>query len=206
MTERRPITLITGASAGLGAALAQVFARNGHDLMLVARREQRLVELADAIAAQGRRRPDYLAADLGRGDAAALIGEAMAARGIEPEIVVNNAGFGLVGEAAKLSRSEQLAMIDLNVRALADLSLAFVDSLERHRGGILNVASVAAFMPGPAHGRVLRQQGVRTVAQRSACITSLCRAASAFARCVPVRCRPSFRRAPGSLATPVPTS
>lgn len=149
MTERRPITLITGASAGLGAALAQVFARNGHDLMLVARREQRLVELADAIAAQGRRRPDYLAADLGRGDAAAFIGEAMAARGIEPEIVVNNAGFGLVGEAAKLSRSEQLAMIDLNVRALADLSLAFVDSLERHRGGILNVASVAAFMPGP---------------------------------------------------------
>ena len=61
MTERRPVTLITGASAGIGAALAHVFARNGHDLLLVARREQRLAELADEIAAQGRPRPDYLA-------------------------------------------------------------------------------------------------------------------------------------------------
>jgi len=63
--------------------------------------------------------------------------------------VVNNAGFGLVGPAAALSRDEQLAMIDLNVRVLTELSLAFVESLARHRGGILNVASVAAFMPGP---------------------------------------------------------
>ena len=73
----------------------------------------------------------------------------MARLGVEPEIVVNNAGFGLLGPAARLSRAEQLAMIDVNVRALTDLSLAFVDSLERHRGGILNVASVAAFLPGP---------------------------------------------------------
>ena len=63
--------------------------------------------------------------------------------------MVNNAGFGLVGPAAALSRDEQLAMIDLNVRVLTELSLAFVESLARHRGGILNVASVAAFMPGP---------------------------------------------------------
>ena len=67
--------------------------------------------------------------------------------GLEPEIVVNNAGFGLLGVAAELDRAEQLAMIDLNVRALTDLSLAFVDSLERRRGGILNVASVAGFCP-----------------------------------------------------------
>jgi short-subunit dehydrogenase len=149
MPERRPVTLITGASAGIGSALARVFARNGHELMLVARHEQRLAELADAIAIGGRRRPDYAAIDLGRADAAEVVGEAMAARGVELEIVVNNAGFGLVGDATVLSRGEQLAMIDLNVRALTDLSLAFVDSLERHRGGILNVASVAAFMPGP---------------------------------------------------------
>ena len=69
--------------------------------------------------------------------------------GVEPDIVVNNAGFGLLGTAATLDRAEQLAMIDLNVRALTDLSLAFIESLERHQGGILNVASIAAFLPGP---------------------------------------------------------
>ena len=73
----------------------------------------------------------------------------MARLGIEPEIVVNNAGFGLLGPAATLSRDEQLAMVDVNVRALTGLSLAFVGALERRRGGILNVASVAAFLPGP---------------------------------------------------------
>ena len=77
------------------------------------------------------------------------IAAAMERLGVEPEIVVNNAGFGLLGPAASLSRSEQLAMVDVNVRALTDLSLAFVDALERRRGGILNVASVAAFLPGP---------------------------------------------------------
>src|SRR5437588_9138292 len=68
---------------------------------------------------------------------------------MEPAIVVNNAGFGLSGAAAAVSRDEQLAMIDVNVRALTELSLMFVDSLALHRGGILNVASVAAFLPGP---------------------------------------------------------
>ena len=77
------------------------------------------------------------------------LGEALLRRGLEPEIVVNNAGFGLLGDAAALDRAEQLAMIDLNVRALTDLSLAFVDTLARRRGGILNVASVAGFLPGP---------------------------------------------------------
>jgi short-subunit dehydrogenase len=149
MTERRPVTLITGASAGIGAALARTFARNGHDLLLVARREQRLAELADAIAALGHRRPDYLSVDLGRPDASAEIAAAMERLGVEPETVINNAGFGLLGPAASLSRPEQLSMVDVNVRALTDLSLAFVESLERRRGGILNVASVAAFLPGP---------------------------------------------------------
>jgi short-subunit dehydrogenase len=63
--------------------------------------------------------------------------------------VVNNAGFGLLGPAAALDRAEQVAMVDVNVRSLTDLSLAFIDALERRRGGILNVASVAAFLPGP---------------------------------------------------------
>jgi short-subunit dehydrogenase len=71
------------------------------------------------------------------------------ARGCEAEFVVNNAGFGLVGPAAELDRAEQLAMVDLNVRAVTDLSLVFLDSLRRRRGGLLNVASVAGFLPGP---------------------------------------------------------
>jgi uncharacterized protein len=145
----RPITLITGASAGIGAALAQVFAAHDHELVLVARREQRLLALADAIAARGGQRPVVLPIDLARADVADRIGSELAARGLEPDIVVNNAGFGLVGRAAELDRAEQLGMIDINVRALTDLSLAFVDSLERHRGGILNVASIAGVMPGP---------------------------------------------------------
>src|SRR5260370_1268010 len=147
--EKRPVALITGASSGIGAALAHEFAANGHELVLVARREQALAALADAIAAKGATRPTVLPADLARADATQAIAEALDRRGLEPDVVVNNAGFGLLGAADTLERAEQLAMIDLDVRALTDLSLAFIDSLKRHKGGILNVASIAAFMPGP---------------------------------------------------------
>lgn len=147
--ETRAVTLITGASAGIGAALAREFAAHGHELVLVARREQALATLADAIAAKGARRPTVLPADLARPDATREIADALAQRGLEPDVVVNNAGFGLRGMAGELDRAEQLAMIDVNIRALTDLSLAFMDSLKRHRGGILNVASVAGFIPGP---------------------------------------------------------
>jgi uncharacterized protein len=145
----RPVTLITGASAGIGAALARVFAANHHEVVLVARREQLLANLAAEIAATGAPKPILLRADVARIDAAQRIGEALAAARVEPDIVVNNAGFGLVGQAGTVDRGQQLAMIDLNVRALTDLSLAFLEPLERHRGGLLNVASVAGFVPGP---------------------------------------------------------
>jgi hypothetical protein len=144
-----PVALITGASAGIGAELARVFARNGHALMLVARRERQLNELAAEIAATGALRPLVLALDLAAPDGAKRITETLAAQALEPQFIVNNAGFGLIGRAAALPRGEQLNMIDLNVRALTELSLAFVDSLARHRGGILNVGSVGGFMPGP---------------------------------------------------------
>lgn len=144
-----PVTVITGASAGIGAALARVFAANGHELVLVARREQQLDELAGEIAAGGRPKPLVLPIDLASPNAAAWIGQALAARKIEPQYVVNNAGFGLVGRAQSLDLAEQLGMIDLNMRTLTDLSLSFVESLARHRGGLLNVASVAGFFPGP---------------------------------------------------------
>jgi uncharacterized protein len=147
-TTRR-VVVVTGASAGIGAALARVFAAHGHDLVLIARRESKLDALADEIAAQGRPRPLVLAIDLAQPDAAARIKAELAAHGLEPEYVVNNAGFGLVGEAAQLDHAEQLAMIDLNIRSLTDISLAFADTLARLRGGLLNVSSVAGFIPGP---------------------------------------------------------
>ena len=144
-----PVAIITGASAGIGAELARVFARHGHALVLVARREPQLKALAAEIAASGETMPLVLPIDLGRPDAAARISEALAANGLEAQYVVNNAGFGLVGDSADRKRDDLLEMIDLNMRALTELSLAFVDSLARHRGGILNVASVAGFLPGP---------------------------------------------------------
>jgi short-subunit dehydrogenase len=145
----RPVTVITGASAGIGLELAREFARHGHALVLVARREGRLRELAAEIAAMGAPEPVVLPIDLALPNAVAWIGNALAMRKIEPEYVVNNAAFGLVGHAAALDRGEQLAMIDLNMRTLTDLSLAFVESLARHRGGLLNVGSVAGLLPGP---------------------------------------------------------
>jgi hypothetical protein len=149
MATLRLVTVITGASAGIGAALARVFARHGHDLALVARRVERLRALADEIALTGARKPLVIAADLAAPGAAKTIGDELAAQGAEPQYVVNNAGFGLVGLAGARDRDETLGMIDVNVRALTELSLAFVDSLARHQGGILNVGSVAGFLPGP---------------------------------------------------------
>jgi short-subunit dehydrogenase len=149
MSEATPVTLITGASTGIGAALADVFAAQGHALVLVARREAQLTALADAIERRGLQRPQVMAVDLTQVGATSRIADELRRRGLEPEIVVNSAGFGLMGQATTLDRAEQLAMIDLNVRVLTDLSLRFLDGITRRRGGILNVASVASFMPGP---------------------------------------------------------
>jgi short-subunit dehydrogenase len=144
-----PVTLITGASAGIGAELANVFAEHGHAVVLTARREAQLAAVADAIEAAGRPRPRIIAADLARPQAATGIESELRASGLEVQYLVNNAGFGFVGDATEMNRAEQLAMVDLNVRALTELSLAFAASLARHKGGLLNVASVAGFMPGP---------------------------------------------------------
>lgn len=146
--ETRPVALITGASSGIGAALAHVFAQNGHEVVLAARRVPQLADIANRISAAGRR-AHILPVDLSRADAAEHIAEELAARNLEPSFLVNNAGYGLLGQAAKLDRGDQLAMIDLNCRTLTDLSLRWITSLARHRGGILNVASISGFIPGP---------------------------------------------------------
>lgn len=147
MTER--LTLITGASAGIGMELARVFAANGHRVALVGRRGDRLTMLAKEITAAGGSPPVVIPCDLEQPDAGDTVAAAIAAAGAEVEYVVNNAGFGLYGLATELDRAQQLGMVAVNIRALTDLSLRFADSLVRHRGGILNVGSVAGFLPGP---------------------------------------------------------
>jgi short-subunit dehydrogenase len=143
------VTLITGASAGIGTELARVFASNGHRVALTARREDRLIALATEIAAAGGAAPIVIPCDLQQVDAGDKIATALATEGVEVEYVVNNAGFGLFGLAIKRDRVQQLDMIALNIRALTDLSLRFSDQLIKNRGGILNLASVAGFLPGP---------------------------------------------------------
>jgi uncharacterized protein len=147
VTER--VTLITGASAGIGAELARVFASKGHRVAVVARRADRLTQLADEIAARGGAAPIVIPCDLEQPDAGDKIAAALAAAGVEVEYVVNNAGYGLFGKAVKLDRADQLGILAVNIRALTDLSLRFSDQLIRHRGGILNVGSIAGFLPGP---------------------------------------------------------
>jgi uncharacterized protein len=147
VTER--VTLITGASAGIGAEMARIFAANGHRLAITGRREDRLAVLANEIAAKGQTRPIVIVCDLERPDAGDKIVAALAAADVEVEYIVNNAGFGLFGRAAELDRAQQLSIVAVNVGALTDLSLRFADSLIRLRGGILNMGSVAGFLPGP---------------------------------------------------------
>jgi short-subunit dehydrogenase len=147
VTER--VTLITGASAGIGAELARVFASNGHRVVLVARRAERLAKLAAEITAKGGPAPIVIPYDLEQAEAGDKIAAVLAAEDLEVEYVVNNAGFGLFGNAIERDRAEQLGIIAVNIRALTDLSLRFSDHLIRNRGGILNVGSIAGFLPGP---------------------------------------------------------
>jgi short-subunit dehydrogenase len=147
VTDR--VTLITGASSGIGTQLARVFASNGHRLALVARRADRLEMLAAEIVAAGGVRPIIIPCDLQQPDGGDKVAAALAAEGVEVEYVVNNAGFGKFGRAIKIDRAEQLGIIAVNIRALTDLSLRFSDQLVRNRGGILNVGSIAGFLPGP---------------------------------------------------------
>nr|WP_249148248.1 SDR family oxidoreductase [Bradyrhizobium sp. AUGA SZCCT0177] len=141
--------MITGASAGIGTELARVFASRGHRVALVARRADRLTALAAEITAAGGAAPIVIPCDLTQTGATDQIADALTAAGVEVEYVVNNAGFGVFGKAIQRDRADQLDMITVNIRALTDLSLRFADQLIRHRGGLLNLGSVAGFLPGP---------------------------------------------------------
>jgi len=141
----RPVTLITGASAGLGAEFARQCRARGDTVLLVARRKERLEALAAELGGA-----HVLAADLAEPGGAARLWDEVGAFGLEVATLINNAGFGLVGRFAELPVDRQLGMIDLNARALTELCrLALPEMLARGRGAILNVASTAAFQAGP---------------------------------------------------------
>jgi len=144
----RPAIVVTGASSGIGRALA-LRAGGGAHVLLVARSLERMQAIATEISLQGGS-ASVLALDITTPGAADAIAEALRHSGCYCDVLVNNAGYGLIGAASQLDLKDQLGIIDLNIRALAQLSLALLPGmLERGRGGILNVASVAAFTPGP---------------------------------------------------------
>src|SRR3954469_7295957 len=141
-----PVTLITGASAGLGAEFARHCAKRGEALVLVARRRDRL----EALAAEIGGAPHILVADLAEADAALGLIAAVEAEGLSVSTLINNAGFGLAGQFAAQPLGRLDEMIDLNVRTLVDLCNLVLPAMQaRGRGAILNLASTAAFQPGP---------------------------------------------------------
>ena len=141
----KPVALITGASAGLGVEFARQLSKRGDRLVLVARRKERLDELAKEL---GNARA--VAIDLSKKDSAAKLMADVDSNGETVELLVNNAGFGLIGRFADLDATREREMIDLNVGALMDLCRAVAPAMiKRKSGGILNVASTAAFQPGP---------------------------------------------------------
>jgi short-subunit dehydrogenase len=141
----KKVALVTGASAGLGAEFARQLSKRGYRLVLAARRKDRIEELAREL---GKARA--VAIDLSKKDSAAQLLADIEANGETVDLLVNNAGFGLIGRFAELDAKRERQMIDLNVGTLTDLCRAVAPQMiTRKSGSILNVASTAAFQPGP---------------------------------------------------------
>ncbi|PAX08661.1 SDR family NAD(P)-dependent oxidoreductase [Sphingomonas lenta] len=145
-----PTALITGASAGLGEGFARELARRGHDLILTARRAERLYEIAAELRGAHGVAVHVFASDLAEADAPDRLLADVAEAGLTVDTLINNAGYGLRGHFAEQDRGQVLGMIDLNCRSLVALAHGVLPQmLERGGGGILNLASTAAFQPGP---------------------------------------------------------
>ncbi len=141
--------LVTGASSGIGAAIARLLAGKGHGVTLVARREDRLRALAEELAQSGVR-AEVVAVDLADEQARHHLGAEVAARDLTVDVLVNNAGFSTMGPVHKSDPAREVAMIRTDVEAVAHLCSMFVPGMvERGRGAVLNVASTAAFQPLP---------------------------------------------------------
>lgn len=146
---RKP-ALITGASSGIGLELAKLLAAAGHDLVLVARREAELQALASSLEREFGTRSRIVTTDLAEPGAATTLAKSLTDAGIELEILINNAGFGVYGSFVTTDLQTELDMIQVNSVALTELSKHVIPGMvARGRGRVLNVASTAAFQPGP---------------------------------------------------------
>ena len=144
------VTLITGASSGIGEAFARRLAAEKHDLVLVARSEKALHELCDELMLAHKITAHYLVLDLTDHDADEKLSEEIERHKLEVDWLINNAGFGSVGDFADLDRDRELQMIDLNVRSLVAVTHRFLPKMrERMHGVIINVSSAAGFQPIP---------------------------------------------------------
>jgi hypothetical protein len=140
--------LVTGASSGIGAAFARMLAGRGMHLVLVARREDRLKELAEELDTRHGTQCEIIPADLSEPGKATDLFETISSRGIDVELLVNNAGFGFVGTVDDTDTDRMLQMIQLNITALTELTYLLIPGmLERGHGGVINVSSLAAFQP-----------------------------------------------------------
>jgi NAD(P)-dependent dehydrogenase (short-subunit alcohol dehydrogenase family) len=161
--------LITGASSGIGLELARVFAKNRHDVVLVARRESKLRELAAEVQGSGIR-AHVIVSDLSAPGAVPALADRVRGLGVDVDNLVNNAGYGLYGPFLETSLDTELAMIQVNIVALTELTKRMLPGMvARKSGRILNLASTAAFLPGPLMGCVLRDESLRAVVQRGDC-------------------------------------
>lgn len=150
MASAPETVLVTGASSGIGRALAHRFARAGSRCVLAARSEDELHALSDRLASEYDIEAPVLPVDLSRPEAGRTVKERLQERDIIVDVLVNNAGIGATGSVAELDPEQQLNMVRVNVLALTDLAQRLLPGmLDRGRGGILNVASTAAFQPGP---------------------------------------------------------
>jgi len=151
MAETSGLTaLITGASAGLGRDYARLFAADGHDVVLVARRKEKLDELAEHLIKQHDIAAHVIAIDLADPEAPRAIHDQVVDKGIAVEFLVNNAGFGSNGPFVEMDIQRELSMITVNITALVHLSHLFLPAMiERGHGRILNIGSTAGFQGGP---------------------------------------------------------
>jgi len=148
-TGLRPAVVVLGASRGIGRAIARVAARERNIVVLVARSSEGLAAAAADVEQAGGE-AFTIELDLTASDASARLEAFLEANGLICDVLVNSAGYGLRGAATALPADDQLGIIDLNIRALADMTLRFLPGMvARRRGGVLNLGSVAGFTPGP---------------------------------------------------------
>ena len=141
--------LITGASGGIGYELAKLFARDRHNLVLVARSGDKLAQVASELQPHGITLKT-IAVDLASPPARKFVFDQLQREGVAIDILINNAGFGAFGEFAQMSEDDILGQISLNITALTELTRLFLPPMiARHSGRIMNVASTAGFQPGP---------------------------------------------------------